>query len=85
MNVRELKMELDRFGVPPNFYSINGNLSSNTHILNQVYHYWEYFYFDEKGRTTGYRRFESEADACAYFYQVLKEEMRYYQPPHSPQ
>ncbi len=80
MNVRELKMELDRLGVPPRFYSINGHLSSDTHILNQVYDYWESFYFDEKGRTTGYKKFESEDDACAYFYQVLQDEMRYYRP-----
>ncbi len=80
MNVEELKRALDRLGVPHRFYSINGNLSSDTHILNQVYHYWEYFYFDEKGRTTGYRKFEREADACEFFYQVLKDEMRYFHP-----
>lgn len=78
MTIETLQIELDKLGVPPRFYSINGHLSSDTYILNQVYNYWEYFYFDEKGCATGYRKFESESDACEYFYQRLKNEIEYY-------
>ena len=48
MTIETLQIELDKLGVPRNFYSINGNLSSDTYILNKVHTYWEYFYFDEK-------------------------------------
>lgn len=80
MNIAELKDELDKLGVPHSFYSINGFLTGDTHILNRVYTYWEYFYFDEKGNEIGYRRFENENDACTYLYKTLSEEMKYYRP-----
>ena len=80
MNVAELKVELEKLGVPQNFYSINGFLTGDTHILNHVHTYWEYYYFDEKGCETGYRRFENENDACIYLYKILLEEMKYYHP-----
>ncbi len=80
MTVEELQIELDKLGVSRSFYSINGHLSSDTHILNQVYTYWEYFYFDERGNTRNYRKFENEKDACEYLFQVLKIEMKYYRP-----
>ena len=79
MTVIELKKKLEELNVPRSFYSINGDLASDTYILNHVHNYWEYFYFDEKGRVMGYRRFESESDACNYFFQQLKIEMQYYQ------
>lgn len=34
----------------------------------------------QKGHTRNYRKFESENDACKFFYQVLEEEMKYYRP-----
>lgn len=80
MNVVELKGELDKLGVPHGFYSINGDLTGDTHILNYVHTYWEYFYFDEKGRESGYRRFEKEHDACMYLYQTLADSMKYDSP-----
>lgn len=80
MTVKELKVKFDRLGVPKSFYAINGHLSSDTHMLNQVYAYWEYFYFDERGNTRNYRKFENEEDACEYFFEVLKNEMKYYHP-----
>lgn len=81
MTVEELQIELDNLGVPQSFYSINGHLSADTYMLNQVYTYWEYFYFDERGNTRDYRKFEDEKDACKYLYEKLKNEMRYYYPP----
>lgn len=81
MTVDELRAELDRLGVPRNFYAINGHLSSDTHILERVHTYWQYFYFDEKGSACDHRKFEKETDACEYLLQVLKTEMKYYHPP----
>lgn len=77
MNVQELKKEIEKLGVPSRRYSINGHLCSDTHILNEVYYYWEYFYMDEKGRQMNYRRFDNENDACTYFLEEMKKTMRY--------
>ena len=81
MTVGELQAELDRLGVPRSFYAINGHLSSDTHILEWVHTYWQYFYFDEKGNANDCRKFEQEADACEYLLQKLKTEMKYCRPP----
>ena len=75
-----MRIALDKLGVPRNFYSINGNLSGDTHILDFVHDHWVYFYFDEKGRVTGEKRFEYEDEACEYLYRVLENEMKYYSP-----
>ena len=78
MDVKELVNKLEELKVPHRFYSINGHLSPDTYFLNQVYHYWECFYFDERGGTNNYRKFDNENDACTYFYKELKEEMEFY-------
>lgn len=75
MDVKELINKLEELKVPKSYYSINGNLSSDIYVLNQVYHYWEFFYFDEKGNTNNYRKFDNENDACIFFYNKLKAEM----------
>ena len=77
MNVLCLVEKLEELGVPKRYYSINGSLSSDTYMLNQVYNKWEYFYFDERGNKTNYKVFDSENDACMHLYKVLENEMRY--------
>ena len=72
MNVQELKKEIEKLGVPSRCYSINGHLCSNTYILNEVYYYWEYFFMDEKGGRSGYRKFYNENDACTFFLERMK-------------
>ena len=77
MNVKDFIEKLNEMGVPKSWYSINGGLKSDTCILNEVHNYWEYFYFDERGNTNGYKRFNNENDACIYFLNVLKSEMEF--------
>jgi hypothetical protein len=77
VNIEELEIELNKLGVPKNYYSINGHLRANTYMLNKVYSKWEYFCFDEKGNKLGYRTFEDENDACQYLLKKLKMEMEY--------
>jgi len=77
MNVNQLEIELNNLGVPQNYYSINGNLKSDTYTLNKVYSKWEYFYFDEKGNKEGYRTFDNEDEACKYLLEKLKNELKY--------
>ena len=77
MNISNLLLNIEKLGVPKSYYSINGSLSSDTYILNQVYDKWEYFYFDEKGNKNDYQMFDNESDACECLLKVLEEEMRY--------
>jgi hypothetical protein len=76
MNISQLEKELDTLGVPKDYYSINGHLTSDTYILNQVYTKWECFYFDEKGNKEGYKSFDDENEACEYFLKKLKNEIK---------
>lgn len=77
MNIEVLKIKLEELGVSHKIYRINGNLASDVYVLNHIYDYWEYFYFDEKGNKNDYRKFSDEKDACAYFYKKLEFEMKY--------
>jgi hypothetical protein len=77
MDIRQLEKELDNLGIPKDYYSINGQLVSDTYMLNQVYTKWEYFYFDEKGNKEGYKSFDNENKACEYFLEKLKNEIKY--------
>lgn len=74
MDVLNLVKKLDRMGIPKQYYSINGDLSSDTYILNEVYGKWECFYFDEKGNRNDYKTFTNENDACMYMLRLLKAE-----------
>ena len=75
MNIQELQKKIEELSVPSHYYSINGNISADTYILNKVYNYWEFFYIDERGGQNNYQRFHDENDACIYFFEVLKNEM----------
>lgn len=77
MDIRQLEIELNNLGVPKHYYSINGNLKSDTYVLNHVYSKWEYFYFDEKGNQEGYKCFNDENKACEYLLEKLKAEIKY--------
>ena len=81
MNTIQLVDELDKLKVPKNYYSINGDLRTDTYILNNIYGKWEYYYFDEKGNREDYHEFENENEACEYMLTKLKAEINY--PPTS--
>lgn len=75
MNVEKLKRKLVSMGVPDGWYSINGTPLADTYILQQVYHYWEFFYVDERGNQGKIYRFAEESEACMHMLEVLKREM----------
>ena len=49
-------LELDKLGVNPNEYSLNGNIESDKIVLYQNYSKGEVFYFDERGGRDVYKR-----------------------------
>ena len=62
MDVTCLIQKLDEMGVPKRFYTINGDLSSDTCVLNQ----------------NAYKIFENENDACMYLLGILENEMKFW-------
>ena len=78
MNIEQMVKKLNEIGVPKHYYSINENLSSDTHVLNHIYGKWEYFYYDEKGNQNDYKIFENENDACMYLLGILENEMKFW-------
>ena len=77
MNVSCLIKELEKLGVPSNYYSINGSLLPDIYVLNEIYGTWEFFYFDERGGKSNYKKFDNEEDACIYLYKKLENVMKY--------
>lgn len=77
MNVSCLIKELEKLGVPAYYYSINGSLQPDIYVLNEIYGMWEFFYFDERGRKSNYKKFDNEEDACIHLYKKLENVMKY--------
>ena len=77
MNIKELKKNIEELNIPKRRYSINGDISSDIYILQEVHTYWETFYIDERGGENDYHRFDNEHDACVYFLEELKTEKKY--------
>lgn len=73
MNKEELKYELDKLNVRPEFYSLEGELLPDRIVLYHNYAKWEVFYFDERGNRDDEKIFFSESDACSYIYGIFKE------------
>ena len=88
MNVQELKSELDRLGIPEKEYSLFGNNLPETFVLDHQSK-WLIYSIDERGGKGRIFSFETENDACKYFYQEMKkgkerEERIKNMPPYIP-
>lgn len=71
MSIHDLKIALDKAGVNPELYSLDGTALPDRVILNHNYHIWEVFYFSERGTRFEEKEFKSEDDACNYLYSLL--------------
>jgi len=76
MNIRGLQTKLNELGIPQRDYSINGDVAPDTYVLNKVYTNWECFYVDERGGQNILKEFDTENEACVFFYNLLKNEMK---------
>lgn len=85
MNREELKVALDREGVKPHYYSLNG-LSGGPYdgasILEKEGNKWVYYDF-ERGSKNNLQYFDTEDEACRYMFKVLTKDplTRIYNPP----
>ena len=71
MQKRELQQRLITEEIPKNWYWLNGGFPNEALCLNIQGGLWE-VYYSEKGLKTSLKQFESEEDACEYFYNLIK-------------
>lgn len=71
MNIRELEENLNALGIPNDMYSImEGGLPNEKLCIVQEKN-WQ-VYYSERGCKTGLTVFDTEEEACEYFYNELK-------------
>ncbi len=70
MKKNELEQRLKSERIPEQFYSLKGGLPNEALCLNQENGKWE-VYYSERGIKNGLKTFESEDDACDFFYEDL--------------
>jgi len=72
MKKSELKRKLIEDGIPRNMYSLDGGLPNEALCLAKDKRFWE-VYYSERGLKRNLGRFESEEEACDYFYELITE------------
>ena len=70
MKKQQLEQRLSNKNIPIHFYSLKGGLPNEALCLNENNGKWE-VYYSERGIKTGLKTFQSEEDACDYFYDDL--------------
>ena len=71
MTINELKNKLDEIGVSQDLYSIMIGGLPNERLCIVKEEMWQ-VYYSERGRKVGQKVFETEEEACAYFYGKMK-------------
>lgn len=72
MKKDELHKLLLTSNTPTDLYSLNGGLPNESFCLNKEDDVWE-VYYSERGVKSQLKRFESEEEACEYFYKIIIE------------
>lgn len=62
--------------ISESYYSLNGELKSDSLILDRFQNKWKVYYFSERGSIHDERIFETEDDACYYIYKEQSNEQR---------
>lgn len=73
MDVNTLEKKLQELGVRGSYYSLNGELKSDSIILYHNYNKWEVFYLDEKGGRHPMGIFENEEESCDFSYKEFSD------------
>lgn len=76
MTVKELAAQLREEKIPDNWYTLEGGLPSEKWCMEKTYSGWD-VYYSERGLRNQLRHFTFEEEACEYFYNELKEMMKY--------
>lgn len=71
MTVNELKNKLDEIGVSQDLYSIMIGGLPNERLCIVKEEMWQ-VYYSERGQKVGRKIFQTEEEACKYFYGKMK-------------
>jgi hypothetical protein len=72
MNKEQLRLELEKSGVRPYSYSLDG-ASDEAYCLDGNANSWSVYYY-ERGVESGKKTFANESDACEYLLSLLKKD-----------
>jgi hypothetical protein len=72
MKKDELQQLLINANVPKDLYNLNGGLPNEVFCLNKEDNIWE-VYYSERGVKSQLKKFDSEDEACDYFYKTILE------------
>ncbi|MFJ7993786.1 hypothetical protein ACIQY5_16615 [Peribacillus frigoritolerans] len=72
MKKEELQQLLINANVPKDLYNLNGGLPNEAFCLNKEDNIWE-VYYSERGVKSQLKKFDSEDEACDYFYKTILE------------
>jgi hypothetical protein len=75
MNKNDLKQKLISSNIPKETYSLEGGLPNEAYCINQIDDKWE-VYYSERGQKSGLKIFDTEEEACEYFYNELIEMLK---------
>ncbi|WLD94527.1 hypothetical protein [Alkalihalobacillus sp. AL-G] len=67
MTLIELQEKLNTMKIPQNFYSLDGGLPNEAYCIGYNKGKWE-VYYSERGNKTDLKKFQSENEACNFFY-----------------
>lgn len=70
MTKLDLKKLLEEEKINPTLYSLEGGLPNEAFCLNKNSEFWE-VYYSEKGNKSGLKKFDTENEACKYFYKLI--------------
>jgi hypothetical protein len=71
MNKVELKSKLEKAGVYPGAYSLDGGFPNERYVLSQeAKGCWD-VYYSERGQESSLRSFDTESAACQFFLDLL--------------
>ena len=73
MNKKELKNILDKEGINPSAYCLDGGLPNEQYVLSDDNERWS-VYYSERGIRSNMNNFSSEGEACNYILHLLLED-----------
>ncbi|HDR7633544.1 MULTISPECIES: hypothetical protein [Bacillus] len=75
MRKNELEQKLLQEEVPKDLYSLKGGLPNESYCFNEQNGVWK-VYYNERGTKSNLKTFNSETEACEYFYTSLIEMLK---------
>jgi hypothetical protein len=74
MRRAELAQALAQNRIPPSVYSLSGGLPDEAYCLDHAQGMW-HVYYSERGLRSGLQSFETEEEACDYFFRLVMHDL----------